>query len=241
VSRITVPVLLLAAAAAVASTAASPASDLPGNTVSISDGRATFALPGGWTEIPPSDLEELTMRVAEATGGGMTEYYQHGYFPPSFIDDPWPPRLLVQIRESGRISYGRFLHLDSEPGEANALNGKLPLILGAAVDRMDFDTARMCIHLEHTLDLRFTGRIRILTAAFLTERGLFALHFADREQRIAESRRVFDAVVASVSLDPEIAYQRRLTDRWPGLPFFAAAALMTVLLIFTIARRRRRP
>lgn len=236
-SRITVSILLLAAATAVASTA----SDHHDNTVSIYDGRTTFALPGGWTEIPPSELEEIAMRVAEATEGRSAEYYQHGYFPPSFLDDPWLPHLLVQIRESGRIPYGRFLNLDPDSSEANAPSGVPPLILGVAVDRMDFDTEKMCIHIEHTLDLRFKGRIRILTAAFLTERGVFALHFANRENRIAESRGIFDAVVASVSLDPEIAYQPRVSDRWPGLPFFAAAALMTVLLIFTIARQRRRP
>lgn len=235
--RITTLVLLAAAAPAVGGAA----SDLPAGPVSIYDGRVSFALPDGWTEIPPGNLEELTMRVAEATGGRTAEYYQHGYYPPTFADDPWLPHLLVQIRESGRLRYGRFLGVDAGGLDGDGHDGLPPLVLDVAVDSVDFDTRRMCLRLEHTLNLQFKGRVRVLTASFLTELGVVAFHFADRERRIDESRAVFDELVAGVTLAPEVAYRPRLTDRWPGLYFFAAAALMTVLLILTILRQHRRP
>ncbi|MEE4271631.1 MAG: hypothetical protein V2I67_08155 [Thermoanaerobaculales bacterium] len=235
--RLTTLVVLAAAATAVGGAA----SDLPAEAVAIYDDRVTFTLPDGWTEIPPGNLEELTMRVAEATGGRSAEYYQHGYYPPTFADDPWLPHVLVQIRESGRLPYGRFLGFDTGALDDEGPDGLPPLILDVAVDRLKFDTERMCLRLEHTLDLRFKGRVRILTASFLTERGVVAFHFADRERRIDESRPIFDNLVAGVTLAPEIAYRPRLTDRWPGLYFFAAAALMAVLLILTILRQRRRP
>jgi hypothetical protein len=45
----------------------------------------------------------------------------------------------------------------------------------------------------------------------------------------------------SVEIAPELAYRPRLTDRWPGLPYFAAAAVVAALLAgFLVVRARQR-
>lgn len=184
------------------------------------------------------------MWVVDATYGQSVEVYQHGFVPSTFESDPWLPHLLVQIRESGRLNYGRFLHLEPidelrSASKTTFPNGLPPLIMGVAVEDVHFDSERLCIRLEHALDLRFKGRVRILTAAFLTERGIVALHLADRERRITESRELFDTIIDSAVITPDIAYQRRLRDRWPGLPFFIAAALAAAALAAYLLRRRR--
>ena len=76
-------------------------------------------------------------------------------------------------------------------------------------------------------------------AAFLTERGLVSLHFVDRERRITDGRVLFDRIVESVRLSPEIAYQPRMSDHLPGLPFFVAAAIVVAALIAYLLHRRR--
>ncbi len=113
------------------------------------------------------------------------------------------------------------------------------MVVGVGFDRAEFDAATFCLRLEHSLDLRLKGRVIVLTAAFLTERGFVTLRYADRQRRMDEGRLLFNRVVDSVSLAPEIAYRPKLSDRWPGLPFFIAAALVAAALVVFLIRRRR--
>jgi hypothetical protein len=237
------PFVALIAAAPVALAIADDPSPV---TVTFYGGGCSMTLPAGWDEIPPDNLEELSMWVADATSGRSVEIYQYGYHPPDFETDPWLPHLLVQIRESGRLPYGRFLHLppvDEIQSTADAAypRGLPPLIMGVAVERISFDRQHLCLRLEHSLDLRFKGPVRVLTAAFLTERGLLALHYVDRERRADDARLTFDGIVDSVSVNPDLAYRPRLGDRWPGLPYFIAAGIVALILVAYLVNRRRRP
>ena len=228
------------------------AATLPASTehsshpVTVYEGMLSMSIPDDWREIDPMHLEELSMWAADATAGRLVEIYQYGFIPLDFEDDPFLPHILVQIRESGRLRYGDFLHLQpldeiQSDTRKTFSQGFPPLIMGVAVEKVVFDPSNYCLRLEHSLDLRFRGRVRVLTAAFLTERGLVTIRYADRQKRIGEGRRIFEQIVRSVSLAPEIAYQPRLIDRWPGLPYFFAAALVaTALLAFLIHRRRSR-
>lgn len=219
------------------------AQSAPKRAVEIYGGLITVVPPEGWLSIPPDLLEELSMRTAVETVGRSVEVYQDGFRPRNPGADLWLPNILVQIRESGRIPYGRFLHLPTldELRTASARTypeGIPPLIMGVAVEGVAFDRERMIIHLEHALDLKFKGRVRVLTAALLTERGLVAFHYLDREMRIDDGRRVFGEFIDSVQPSDEIAYRPRISDRWPGLPFFAAAAVAAVALVLYVLRRR---
>lgn len=235
-----VPYIVLATLVPAASAAAS---DPATREIAIYDGLVRFELPADWLEIAPTDLDELTMWAASATAGRSVEAYQYGYVPPEFESDPWLPHMLVQIRESGRIPYGRFLHLqpleDLQESSRNRFpQGLPPLVMGVAVERVGFDPSTFTIRLEHALDLRFKGPVRVQTAAFLTERGLVVFHFIDRKARIEEGRARFDAIVDSVALDPALAYRPRLLDRWPGLPYFVAAGITALVLTAYIVHRR---
>jgi len=212
--------------------------------VSIYDGLVAMEIPDDWREIDPLHLEELTMWSAEATAGRSVEVYQHGFRPRDPGVDPSLPNFLVQIRESGRLRYGRFLHLQpldniQDAAHRSFPDGIPPLVMGVAVDDVSFEPKTYCLRLEHSLDLRFVGRVRVLTAAFLTERGLLSFHFVDRERRIDDGRVLFDRIVDSVRLSPEIAYQPRMSDHLPGLPFFIAAAVLAASLIVFLLRRRQ--
>jgi hypothetical protein len=234
----------LTAAVALVLAAATAGAAEPGfRRVEIYDRLATVEVPADWREIDPLHLEEITMWSAEATAGRSVEVYQHGFRPQAPGDDATLPYMLVQIRESGRLRYGRFLHLQplnefQDQNRRSFADGIPPLVMGVAVDNVSFDPTTFSLRLEHTLDLRFKGRVTVLTAAFLTERGLLSLHFVDRERRIDDDRPLFDRIVASVTLSPAIAYRPRSTDHLPGLPFFVAAAIVGAALIAVLLHRR---
>lgn len=222
-----------------------PASAEPSDSrVTVYDGMMSMSLPPDWQEIDTLHLENLTMWAADATAGRLVEVYQHGFRPSDSGPDPLLPAILVQIRESGRQGYGSYIHLGSLEELQNETaeifpQGLEPFVFGVKIDRAEFDTSRYCLRLEHSLDLRLKGRVTVLTAAFLTERGFVTLRYADRGNRIDESRRLFNRIVESVRLAPGIAYRPKLRDRWPGLPFFVAAALVAGGLAVYLVRRRR--
>lgn len=218
----------------------------PASSVSIYDGHVTLKLPDNWVEINQGHLEELTMWAADATAGRIVEIYQHGFSPIGGGAEPWLPHMLVQVRESGRISYGQFLHLQPLEEYQNETRrtfpgGLPPAIVGVAVERVTFNPKTFCLRLEHVLDLRPRGRVRVLTAAFLTERGLLAIRYVDRERRMDEGRKRFNRIVRSVKIAPEIAYRPRLIDRWPGLPYFISAAVVAAALLAFLIYRRKKP
>jgi hypothetical protein len=214
--------------------------------VALHDGLVTMTLPAGWHEIDPTLLEDMTFWTADVTGGRVVNVYEHGFRPIAPQDPPGLPQIMVQVLEFGRLRYGHFLDLPDDGGDATGVfnrfeDGIPPLVVGVAVERVSFDRSTFTLRLEHSLDLRFRGPVRVLTAAVLTERGLIAFHYVDRERRIEQGRELFSAVMDSVKIAPELAYRPRLTDRWPGLPFFAAAVFVAALLAaYLVVRARRR-
>ena len=212
--------------------------------VTVYDGLATFELPLDWREVSPHELEDATLWAAEASAGRLVEVYQHGFRPTAAADDHGLPQLMIQIRESGRLRSGdleRLPPLDELQERAREVfpAAAPPLIVGLDLERVAYDGRRHLLSMEHRLDLRLRGEIRVLTAAFLTERGWLVFHLSERGQRLDAARRLFEGVVDSVRLDPAVAYRPRLADRWPGWPFFAAAALTAAVLVGWLTLRRR--
>lgn len=237
-------IVLITLAAALAAATLTASTDPSFSRVTVYDGMLSMSLPDDWQELGALELEDLTMWAAEATEGRLVEVYQHGFLPGDPGPDPFLPTIFVQIRESGRQRYGGYLHLQSLDELQSDTSktfpaGLRPLVVGVSIDSLRFDSSTFCLRLEHSLDLKFKGRVTVLTAAFLTERGFVTLRYSDRERRIAEGKRFFNRVVDSVVLAPEIAYRPRLKDRWPGTPFFIAAALTAVALVAYLVRRRR--
>lgn len=95
--------------------------------VNIYDGLVAMEIPDDWREIDPLHLEDLTMWSAEATAGRSVEVYQHGFRPRDPGVDTTLPNFLVQIRESGRLRYGRFLHLQPLDNIQDAAQRTFPM------------------------------------------------------------------------------------------------------------------
>jgi hypothetical protein len=233
-------VLVVVSATAAATTATNPA-------VPVYDGLVSLRLPGGWHEIPPTVLEYFTLSTAEATGGRTAETYQHGFRPGDPDAEFALPQLLIQIREDGRLPSGHFRRLPS-PKEVAARPGspltdhRGSLVRDLQLTGVTYDPRRHCLRIDSVMELSIEGRVAVRSASFLTERGLFTLHFYELEDRVAATAPVFEAILDSVRFDDRIAYRPRFTDQWSSrhtavVLFVLAAAFAAVAIV---ARSRRR-
>jgi hypothetical protein len=219
--------------------APSPA-DNATRTETVYQGHVTLEIPITWHEIPEDLLELHSLYTTESSGGRIAELYQHGYRPGNPELDFSLPQSLIQIRESGRLSYRPFLHLPS-PEEMQATGSAL--VDGLELDDAFFDRDRYLLRLTNILGLEREIRISVLSASFLTERGFFTLHCYTHTPQTTVVAPIFERVVDSVCIDDELRYRPRLGDLWPPRPStvaFAAAAVSLVILIILDLHRRRR-
>ena len=225
--------------------------DSPGQEVrevSIYDGHMTLEIPADWEEIPSEVLESHSMRLAEASGGRLTEIYQYGFR----SSDPevhfFLPECLVQIRESGRLNYRRFLHLPSaeemrETGKEPVEERAGPAVRGMELSDAIFDRDSFSLHLRNTLILSQEGKVSVKSVAFLTERGLLTMHFYSRIRATEAMDEISTRIVDSVRFDDELRYRPRLLDRWPLQPATILVVTGSLIAIIALAihftRRRR--
>lgn len=216
--------------------------------VAVYDGLASFEVPAGWREIPPEVLEYLTLQGAEASGGRTAEIYQYGFQPGEAESGFSLPQILVQIRESGRLRYGQFLHLPPLSVLRSETRRRPPEKVGRSADRLalnqaSFDRASYSLRTSHTFFLANVGRVAVVSASFLTERGVFTVHCYTAASAASLDRPLFDKIISSVHLDPQLAYRPRLADRWPpssATLAFAAAALASIVVLVVALRRKAR-
>jgi hypothetical protein len=221
------------------------ASEQAYRSVTIYDGHVVLDVPAQWNEIPREVLDFYALRAAESSGGRMTESYQFGFRPGDPEIDFVLPQFLIQVRESGRLNYRQFLHLPTaevlqKAGERSLAEHVGPLVRGLALGETDFDRDSFALYMANTLDLRIEGETAVETVAFLTERGLFTIHFYAHASESAAMDPIFEHVTRSVRFDDELAYRPRLADRWPPRPiaFFLLAAVIAVVVMTVHVLRR---
>jgi hypothetical protein len=219
--------------------------------VSVYNGHVDLEVPAYWEEIPSELLESHSLRMAESTGGRLTEVYQHGFRSSDPEVDFVLPECLIQIRESGRLRYGQFLRLPSVEDMHSEGEGALVDHSGIAARRMElsdafFDPGAYSLHLRNTLDLSYESEIIVESVAFLTERGFFTLHFYVRASQLDDMAPIYTRIIDSVRFDDELRYQPRLSDRLPSpspLILLVSAFVIAVggIAVHLIQRRRRQP
>ena len=216
--------------------------------VSVYNGHVTFEIPADWAEIPPEVLESRSMSLAEASGGRLTEIYQYGFRSGDPENDFFLPECLIQFRESGRLSYRRFLRLPN--AEEMRETGREPIDerAGPAVRKMElndavFDRDSYSLTLRNNLVLSNEGRTSVKSVAFLTESGLFTMHFYSRVRATEAMDEISTRIVESVRFDDELRYQPRLLDRWPPQPATILVLVGSLIAIAALAihflQRRR--
>jgi hypothetical protein len=219
--------------------------------VSVYDGLVEIEVPAHWENIPPELLESHSLRMAESTGGRVTEVYQHGFRTSDPEVDFVLPECLIQIRESGRLRFGPFLRLPSVEDMHSEGEGALVDHTGIAARRMElsdafFDREAYSLHLRNTLDLSYESEIIVESVAFLTERGFFTIHFYVRASQIDDMAPIYTRIIDSVRFDDKLRYQPRLSDRLPSrtpLILLVSAFVIAIggIAVHLIQRRRKQP
>jgi len=217
--------------------------------VSVYDGHVTFEIPAEWGKIAPEVLESHSMRLAEASGGRLTEIYQYGFRSSNPDFDFFLPECLIQYRESGRLSYRRFLRLPTTEEMRDTGKETIDERAGPAVRDMElrdaiFDRESFSLTLRNTLVLSNEGKTSVKSVAFLTERGLFTMHFYSRIKATDTMDEISTRIVDSVRFDDELRYRPRLLDRWPPRPATILVVVGLLIAIISLAvhlsQRRRR-
>lgn len=219
--------------------------------VSVYDGHVHLEVPSSWEEIPPELLESHSLNMAEFTEGRLTEVYQHGFRSSDPGVDFVLPECLIQIRESGRIRYRQFLDLPTIEEMRSHGEGELVDRSGYATRRMElseafFDRRVYSLHLRNTLDLGDESDITVESVAFLTQRGLFTIHFYHPTAQIDQMAPVYARIIDSVRFDDELGYHPKLSDRLPPrapliLLVCAVAIAVGGLAVHFIQRRHHKP
>lgn len=217
--------------------------------VELYHGLVTLEVPSDWHEIPADLLEYYALESAEASGGRLAELYQHGFRPGDPENDFELPQILIQIKESGRLKYGQFLHLPSidtlrHQGEVTVHERAESSIRDVRVNEVFFDRENFSLHIHNTLDFEAAGKAIVISVSFLTERGLFTVHcYAHISQNI-DAAPIFERVIESVEIDESIRYRPRLGDRMPPKPALIAysiAALLAIAILGFLIVSRRHP
>ncbi len=219
--------------------------------VTLCDGLVAVTLPPGWQEVPPEVLELYTLTMAEASGGRVTEVYQKAFQPAAATALVEYPRILFQVKESGRQPYGPFLNLPGLAEVARATGDRrdqsgFASVSEPSLDQLFFDRRRFALRVSTSLTVEGTGRVGVHTASFLTERGRLAVHCFELMERFGATAPLFDAVIRSVRIAPPLAYRPRLADRWPWLAALdwrigvVVGLIVALAVALSVAVRRQR-
>jgi hypothetical protein len=219
--------------------------------VAVYGGHVTLEVPTDWEEIPPDLLESHSLKMAEATGGRLTEIYQYGFRARDPDIEFVFPECLIQIRESGRLNYRRFLELPSVEemrlaGEKNLAERRGFTTPDLELSEAFFDGETFSLHVSNVLDLRYEKETTVTSVAFLTEHGLMTIHFYAPSEQVGTMAPVYQHIVNSVHFDTELRYRPRLRDYLPRklplilLAFAAVIALVGAMLSVYQRKRRQR-
>ncbi len=107
-----------------------------------------------------------------------------------------------------------------------------------------FDRASFSLRLRNKLVLSNKGKASVKSVAFLTERGLFTMHFYSRIEASDAMDEISSRIIDSVRFDDELKYRPRFLDRWPPHPAAILVTLGSVIalaaLAFNFLQRRRK-
>lgn len=222
-----------------------------GPIASLREGRVILQLPPDWQRIDQEELDLVTMWAAEVTGGRVGELWEAGVAPAAGDLQLGPPFVLIQVDESGRISYGELAILPELESiqarvDANRDRGDRLGTGSMRLQSIHFDRTRFALETISGLATSPWGELEIHTLTYLTEAGSLTLHGYLGAQADPLQRRAVAAVLDNVLIAENLAYRPRLRDRWLDLSrrpeFWYTLAGAMAIATWAVARRtRRRP
>jgi len=204
------------------------------HATSVSKLAFTLELPDGWVEVPSDTLQQLYVEMKRRAPGEETSKYDYAF--QSNAGPPWLtyPYVLVKVRASGRAS-------EQELEDLPAVAAK-----EGAPGPMRHDKATNIVWMSSQTQVATVGKVDGLTAFIPTERGFVDVHAYAPEADYPRFEPVFEKLIASVVIAPELKYQARRADdpgtaAGPGTKFLGVALAIGALIgIFWVISRRRK-
>ena len=147
------------------------------------------------------------------------------------------------------MKYGQFFHLPPidtlrQHGRETLQDRGTDVISDARFNDVSFDRDNFNLLITNTVDFESAGKTIVVSASFLTERGLFTVHCYAHVSQNIDAAPIFDRVIRSVRIDESIRYKPRISDRFPPTPALiaysmAAVLAVSILVILAVLRRRR--
>lgn len=238
----TVVALALAVGALPATAAKVERVDVPGGSLRVE-------IPSTWVRVPPDELELRSLFAAEATDGAAVEVYDAAFQPRGATAADGPPLLLVQGRESGRLSWARFERLPTpdavDAAAARSLSASgLPFGDTTHVHRLLFDRERYALALDMRIEGTPWGPLEVVSTLYLTATGTVAIHGISRSDAAPPLTDMWRGVMTSVEFDDHLMYRPRARDVWPWMlawpsTWYVAAALVAAFAAWLVLRERR--
>lgn len=204
------------------------------HATSVSKLAFTVELPDGWVEVPPDTLQQLYVEMKRQAPGGEISKYDYAF--QSNVGPPWLtyPYVLMKVRSSGR------------PSEQELED--LPMVAAkeGAPGPMRHDKATNIVWMSSQTQVATVGKVNGLSAFIPTERGFVDVHAYAPEADYPRLEPVFERLVASVVIAPELRYQARRADdgaaaAGPGIKLLGVALAIGALVgIFWFVSRRRK-
>lgn len=194
----------------------------------------TISLPSGWHEIPNDMLRALTLNLAQRAPAAPRMDFAYGYqvaVPPNWFQYPYT---LVQIENSGKIPESELESMsefeDAMQEGADTVNSAMGSFMSQGeLTATRYDPDENIIWTQTSMEVVGIGRVRGITAAILTERGIIAVHSYALDGDFAYYEPMFEEIARGVSVSEYIRYKSQVTaSRSGGASASGAASVESI-------------
>ena len=180
----------------------------------------TVYMPEGWIEIPAKVLQEYSESAANLIPQVEKQIFDYGFQYGN--PDKWfsYPYILIQVNRSGRIPEGELknyrLAETMMKEEIEVVQNKMAgIVSGARQGETIYDPSNHILWTTMTVEVENIGKIFSIIALKLTEFGFIQIMGYSKEAAGQEFLPAFKEIASNISLNPDIAYKRRLIEDTP--------------------------
>lgn len=220
------------------------------NAATVVKHEVSLDLPDGWVEVPASVLQGFFDEMKRQAPLAQIPKYDYAF--QASAGPPWlvSPYLLVKNTPNGRPTEHELETLPTLDLNAELKKSVDPLsalMSDSALGKMRYDKPANVVWIPSKSNVAGVGEVSGISGVIPTEKGFLELHGYAKTADFAQQLPVFEKIVTSAQVAPDLKYQPRWTDKLPddvgGFGFkqvvFALGAGLLVGIFFTLTRRKK--
>lgn len=191
-------------------------------SVLIENSNFAISLPNGWMEIPQEVLQAAPSVMKDKNPNFDIPIYDYGFQLQSSQNWMEFPYVLVEVKNSGRISEfqlkkmlkDNWTNYDGVKKQAKALE---EIMSGVAFDGKQYDEASHTLWATLRAEFSGYGNMQAIGVIILTESGYIQFYAYSWEAHFQHYLPIFRQMLSSIVLPPHLAYKPRWNDNIPLL------------------------